>query len=220
MLDNPLILPRNIIKDLIPQYHPVPLRITLRNHRQPPLRPGFRSLKRKPHNPLDPHVRENRHLGPNSILLMPVSRAALARILALGILPDNNPVQLPRALVPPAIDKRTLRPRQDPRGPHIRPLVQLFADRQDHVPQRDVVGHGWPADRAEVDGVVGFELVYAVGRHVPAAREVRFAAPVVVCEGEGEGAVVGCEGVQDSFGRRGDVGADAVAGDCGDFVEG
>jgi hypothetical protein len=218
MLHNTLILLGNLIKHLIPQHHPVPLRITLSNHRQLPPRPRLRSLKRKPHNPLDPDVRKNCQLRANGILLMPVSRASLARILALGILTHDHPIQLLR--VSPAVDKRTLRPGQDSRRPDVRPLVQFLADRQDHVPERDVVGHGRPADRAKVDCVVGFEGFDAVGGHVPAALEVGFAAPVVVCEGEAEGAVAVGELVEDFFGGCGDIDSDTIAGDRGDFVEG
>ena len=83
-----------------------------------------------------------------------------------------------------------------------------------------MVGDRRPAYGSEVDCVVGFEGVEAVRRHVVAAFQVGGAAPVVVGVGECEGAVAGGEGVEDLFGGGGDVNADAVAGDGGDFVEG
>lgn len=222
-LHHALILPRNLIKDLIPQHHPVPLRITLRHHRQPPPLPLLRRLKRKPHDPLDPHVRKNRQFRADRVLLVPVRRAALARVLALAVLAHDHPVQQ-RGLLP-ARHQRTLRALQNPRGAHVRPLVEFFADRQDHVPQRDVVGHAGPAYRAEVDRVVRFERVKAVRGHVPAAFLVGFAGPVEGVEGEAEGRGGAAAGGRGEFFENllrgvGDVDADPVAGDEGDGVEG
>jgi hypothetical protein len=133
MLNDSLVLLGDVVKHLVPQHHTVPLGIALRHHGQLLPRPRLSRLERKSHDSLNSNISEDSHFSGNSILLMAMRSASLARILALRVLSHDYPIEQLRILL--ALFKRALRARQNPRRPHIYKLVELFSNRQDHIPQ-------------------------------------------------------------------------------------
>ena len=100
--------------------------------------------------------------------------AAHPGVLALAVLPHDDPVQL--GVI--GLAQRAPHPRQEADRPDVRPLVEVLADGQPQAPQADVVGHTGPADRAEVDGIEVLEDLEPVGRHHPPGAPVVSAAPL------------------------------------------
>ena len=140
----------------------MPLRITLRNHRQLPPRPCLRGLKRKPHNPLNPRLGEDGEFGANRrvadfvvggwIAVVVVCGAALAGVFAFAVLPHNNPIQY--LIILSALHERALRARENACGPDVDVLVQLFANGEDHLPQTNMIRYSRPAHRSKEYGIV------------------------------------------------------------------
>lgn len=109
--------------------------------------------------------------------------ASLPGIFPLTIFPHNDPVEISSL----HIGHRTRGAFQNARRAHIDVLAHHLANREDQVPEGDMVRNIGPADCTEVDGIVFFELVRPVGWHVPPALEVGFGGPVEIGEIELEG---------------------------------
>ncbi len=120
--------------------------------------------------------------------------AADTGIFALGILADDDPVELR----PGDVAQRRGDARQDAGRAHIGVLVEGLADGEPQAPERDVVGNVGMAGRAEEDGVVAADLLAAILRHHAPVLLVVLAAPVEMVEGHGEAAVAGGEGLETS----------------------
>ena len=108
-------------------------------------------------------TREDRDLGSDFLGEAAMGAAAVARILALGILPHDHPIQIARA------DARQRRSysRQYPGRPHVGVLIKALANRQPEAPESDVVGHIGSTDRAKEDSVETLQLRHTVLGHHP-----------------------------------------------------
>ena len=140
--------------------------------------------------------------------------AAIAGILSLGVLADDQPVELGR----PDVTQRAGDAGEDAGGADICVLVKPLADRQAQAPQGDVVGDIRSADCAEIDRIGGAELREAVLRHQAADAAVALGTPIIALDPEAEGAVTGGERVENLEPGVDDLRADAVRGDRGDQV--
>ena len=101
--------------------------------------------------------------------------------------------------------------------PQVHVLPERPPDRDQQAPQRDVVGHVGPADRAEQDRVRRAQRLEPVGRHHPAGLDEVVAAPRVL--GQVEREAVGAARRLQHLERGGrDLAADPVAWDDGDPV--
>ena len=165
------------------------------------------------HDPVGAVAREDGLLGgefPVGALEHP---AADARIFALGVFTYDVEVDV---LLGAAGERRAGAGHQAA-GPDAGILVEAAADGDEQAPERDVVRHTGPADRAQEHRVVLAKLVKAILGHHLAMGGVAFAGPVVVrgLQFEPEFGRRGFQHAQ-SFGNR--LFADAVAGHCGDAV--
>lgn len=116
--------------DLIPQHHPVALGVALRHHRQELAGPLPGGLEGKAHDALDAVAGEDGDLRGHLPRLAAVRSAALPRVLALAVLADDDPVQVPRL----AVAQRRLRSLEHFRGPHVGVLLERLADCQTEAP--------------------------------------------------------------------------------------
>src|SRR5262245_66625683 len=99
--------------------------------------------------------------------------AAGARILALGILAHDDPVEV----AGPDTAQRAGHAGQQPGRAHVRVLVEALADRETEPPERDVVRNVGRPDRAEIDGVERAQPIEAVRRHHAAVPAGVFGTP-------------------------------------------
>ena len=112
-----------------------------------------------------------------------------------------------------ATGERPWDPRQQPTGTQVGPEVEPLPELEDRAPERDVVGHGRIADRAEQDGPGAVELLGPVLRHHPS---------VLVVEGRAPGQLgplqIETERIHGLAGLRDHLGPHAVPGEDGDAV--
>src|SRR5262249_32049133 len=104
-------------------------------------------------------------------------------------------------------------------GPEIDVLLELATDRDQQIPERDMVGDRGPADGAEEDRIMPGNAREAVGGHHMAGALIEVAAPVERLPGKRE-AVTLRRRLQHLAGRGDDLLADAVALDHGDAKSG
>src|SRR6202008_3972692 len=154
-------------------------------------------------------AREGRDLYRDLVAEAGMHPAARARVLALGVLAHDDPVD--RA----AFVQRRGDARQDASRPHVRVLVEALTDRQTQAPERNVIRHVGRADRAEEDGVESLQLLQPALRDVAPGLLVAFRAPVEMLELQPK-AVGGA--LEHLHARGNDFGADAIAGNGGDPV--
>src|SRR6185503_15314800 len=131
---------------------------------------------------------------------------AAARVLAFGILPDDDPVNLL------AVPERARDTRQHARRAHVGVLVEALADRQPQAPERNVVGHVGRADRTEENRVESLELLEPSIRDVVTVAQVVIAAPLEMLDVQLEAAVSRGEHLQRLQPGRDHFDADAVTG--------
>src|SRR5262249_53449981 len=104
-------------------------------------------------------------------------------------------------------------------GPQIDVLLELAADRDQQIPERDMIGDRRPADGAEKDRIMPGYLRQAVSGHHAAGALIEVAAPVERLPGKRE--AVTLRRRFEHLARRGDhLLADAVALDHGDTKSG
>ena len=204
--------------DFVPEHHPVAHAVALGHDDEVFARPGERGAEREAHDALDADAREDGHFGRGFPGLAAVAAAALARVLALGVLAHEQPVDrngLAGLGVGPQVRRR---PGKGPHGADVGVELQGSAQREEEAPERDVVRDVWVSDSAEEDRVVLLEGAERVGRHVGAVGLIVGAAPGQVREGEGEG-VEGCREFLEDPQRSGDhFDPDAVAGHAGNGI--
>ena len=171
-------------------------------------------LKGVAHHALDADAREDRRLHRHLDWQADVGPAADAGVLALGVLADDDEVDVARLLP----GQRALDPRQEDAGAVAHVLLEALADRQAQAAQRDVIGDGRKADRAEEDGVERAQHVEPVPGHHLAVPEVVLAAPreALVLQPERGGDLPRRVEHADGFGD--DLVSYAVTGDDGDGV--
>ena len=102
-----------------------------------------------------------------------VGAAAHARVLALGVLADEEHVDVCGA----ATGERVADAREQAHGPDVRPQVEPLAQLEQQAPERDVVGDARRADGAEQHGVERADSFDRVRGHHPAVFLVVGAAP-------------------------------------------
>ena len=158
---------------LVPQHHRMAERVRLGGAGQEPARPARGGLEAEADDPLDPPAGEEGRLGGQLVIRARVQPAAGPRVLALGVLPHAQHVEVGR----PAAGERAAHAGQEPHRPEVDVLLEALADGQDQLPHRHVVGHPGPAHRAEVDGVEVAQAIEAVRLHHPAGAAVVLAAP-------------------------------------------
>ena len=113
-----------------------------------------RELEREFQDPVDALAREHRLLEHDLALGALEHPAADRRILALGVLADDDEVDVARL----AIRERCRDARHEPARAEVHVLVEAAPELDQRTPQRDVVGHrGRPADGAIEDRVVRTE---------------------------------------------------------------
>ena len=207
-------LARHLVRDLVPHHHRVPLRIALGDDGQMLARARLRQFEREAQDALDAGARHDRNVGRHFDGMALVHASAHARVLALGVLAHDHPVQV----LGLAALERCIDARQDARRTHVRVLVEALADLESQAPQRDVVGNVGVPGRPEKNRILVAERVEAVGRHHHAMLAVVVAAPVEILELEAK-AVAGCgDGFHDELARRNDFLSDAVTRDRRDAI--
>ena len=169
-------LARDLGGDLVPHHHAVALGVGLGDDGQELARPRAGQLEREAHDAGDAGAGEDHHLGADLLRQAAMRAAALAGVLALGVLAHDHPVEL----LGRDVAQRAGDPGQDAGRADVGVLVERLADREPQAPERDVVGHVRGADRAEVDRVEAAQPVVAARRHHHAVPLVVVRAPVEV----------------------------------------
>ena len=126
-----------IVHDLVPQHHRVLQRVRLGGAGQHLARPRRRQLERVARDALDAVAREDAGLLGHFVRRADVQAAADAGVLALGVLAHADHVDVGGA----AVGERRGDARQQPHRPQVHVLVEALAQRQDQLPDRDVIGH-------------------------------------------------------------------------------
>ena len=133
----------------------------------------LRQLEGIAHDPVAAAAGEHRLLGGKLVLGAAIESSANFGIFALDVFAHDEEIDIAGHPVPQWRNHAF----QQPDGAQIDILVELPPDRDQHVPQGDMVGHAGPADRAEEDRVMLAQLVDPVGRHEIAERVVCRAVP-------------------------------------------
>ena len=156
-----------------------------------------------------PDASEDARLDADLVRQPLVRAAADAGVLALGVLAEEEHVDVGR----PAAGERPRDPVQQPHRPEVRPQVEPLAQLEQQPPERHVVGDGRIADRAHQHGGMAVEGVAPVGGHHP---------PVLVPVGRAPGELgpldVEAESVDRPPGLGDHLPADPVAGEERDAV--
>src|SRR5690606_1236730 len=97
-----------------------------------------------------------------------VYSTADASVFALGVLADDDEIDV----LWTTSGQRPGDAGQETHRPQVDPHVEGLADRQQHAPERDVVGHAGEAAGAEIDGVMLAEAVQRIVVHHLAVFEV------------------------------------------------
>ena len=80
--------------DLVPEHHAVALGVGFRHHGEVLARAGAGALEGVAHDPLDADAGEDRDLGRDLLGQAAMGAAAMAGILALAVLADDEPVEI------------------------------------------------------------------------------------------------------------------------------
>ena len=141
-------------------------------------------------------------------------RAAVARIFAFRILPDDHPIEVSGPL--PAQWSRNSR--QYPRRTNICVLVKALADPQAKAPKGDMISYVGRTDGAEINRVMGLELVQpVVGHHCP-MRLVVVRTPVIARDIEAKVACPPAQRLENLQPRIDDFWSDSVGRDRCDRI--
>ena len=210
---DPRILGGDRGETLVPVGHRVDDAVGLGGRRHLFRRAGGRELEGEPHDPVAAAPGEHRLLDRELVLGAGIEPAADLRILALDVLADDHHVDVVR----PAVRERRAHALEQFGRAQVDVLVEAPPDRNQHVPQRDVVRHPRHSDRAEIDRIELRQPVEPVLGHDPAGLVVGRAIPVEPGEIERDPEAPRRRlDRADAF--RHDFGADAVAGDDRDPV--
>ena len=192
---------RHLLRDVVPEDIAEPRRVRLRRARDNAASGGG-ELERVLDYPADGDARENARLEAHLQLTARMSAPADTRVLALGVLADEEHVD------GGPVGERRRDSLEEARRPDVRPEVEPLAQRQQQPPQRHVVGHGGIADGAEQQRVESPCDVERVRRHHRAGLVVVRRAP-----GQLVPRKVDPEGVDDLARLRDDLRPRAVTGD-------
>jgi hypothetical protein len=121
--------------DLVPEHHTVALGVALGDDGQQLARALLRRLKGEADDALHGVAGEDGHLGRRLPGLAAVRPAALAGVLALAVLADDDPVQVARR----AVAQGRLRAAEDLGGSHVGVLLEGLANGQSETPEGNVV---------------------------------------------------------------------------------
>ena len=201
-------------RDLVPHHHRVALGVRLRDDRQKLARARAREAESETQDALDAGTGHDRNIHRRLDRMALVHPATDAGVLALGVLPHDDPVEV----LAPAVAQGALDTRQDARRTDVRVLVEALADLQAQAPQGDVIGDRRVAGGAEEDRVVRPQRLQAVGGHHRAVCPVMVAAPVEGPELEAKCRAGGGQRLEHFAPGRNDLLADAVSRDQGDAL--
>lgn len=129
-------LARQARRNLIPQHHPVALRIALRHHGQQLPWACLRRLERKPEDPLHAHPAEDGRLGGHFPGEAAVRATPLPRVLAFTVLAHNHPVETAHR----AVAQGGAGAAEDPGRAHVSVLLEGLADGEPQAPEGNVIG--------------------------------------------------------------------------------
>ncbi len=190
------------------------LRIALGDHGQQFARTGLRETERKTHDAFNAGARQDGYVRGSFDRMALMHATAHARIFALRIFADNDPIQiLGLAALQGSIDAR-----QDAGRAHVRVLVEALTYLQTKTPQRDVVGNVRIASRAEQDRILVADGIESVCGHHHPVLAIVVAAPIEVFEFEREGLRGAGERFKDLRASRYDFLANAVTGNGCDAI--
>ena len=130
-------------------------------------------LEREPRDSLDAVACKNARLLGHLVRRADVQASAEPGVLPFGVFPHADHVDICRR---PARERRGDTGQKTHR-PQIDVLLEALAQRQDQLPDRDVIGHARVANRAEKDRLELLELIEPVRIHHPALAAVELAAP-------------------------------------------
>jgi hypothetical protein len=198
---------------LVPERHGVDDAVRLGGGGEVPALAGLRQVEGVAQHPVDAVAGEDALLDRHLAVGAGVEAAADLRVLALDVLAHDHEVDVAGLLA----GERALHPVEQAHGPQVHVLVEVAADGDEQAPERDVVGHGGPADRAQEDRLEGPQPLDAVlGHHATKALEA-LAAPgeLLELEADPEAAADGLERAQ-ALGHH--LLADPVARDHRDLV--
>jgi hypothetical protein len=207
-------LARDLMGDLVPHHHGMPLRVALGHDGEVPAGTRPRQFEGVAQDALDAGARHHRNVGRDLDRMPLVHPAADTRVLALRVLADDHPVQVIRL----ATLERSVDAREDSRRADVRVLIEALADLEPQSPQRDVVGNVGIASRAEEDCILLAERIETVGGHHLAMLAIVVGTPIEVLEFEPEPEARGGNGFHDTLARWNDFLADAVARNRRDSV--
>ncbi len=192
---------------LVPEHHPVPLRVRLGDQRELLPGPLARQLEGEAVDARHACAGEHRRLGRHFLRQPAVGAPAVAGVLALGVLAHHHPVN------PLASAQGARHPRQHARRPDVGVLIEPLADGEPQAPQRDVVGHLLASHRPEEDGVEPAQLLEPALRDVVAALEVVIGAPGKALDVQPEAPLARRHLLQRAQSGRDDFHSDSVSGD-------
>ena len=164
---------RHFVDHLVPQHQRIVQRVRLGRAGEQLARPLHRGLEAVARDPLDPVAREHAQLLRDFLRPSHVKPSADPAVLPLGVLADADHVDVGRG---PSRERR-IHAGDEAHRPQVDVLIEALADRQDQLPDRDVVRHGRIADRAEVDRVELLQPIEPVLVHHLPVRAIEIAAP-------------------------------------------
>ena len=200
--------------DLVPEHQAVALSVGFRHHGEVLARACRGLGEGIAHDPLDAGAGEDCHLGRHFLLHAAMGAAADAGVFALGILADDQPVEVGRV----DVAQRAGDAGQDARRADIGVLVEPLADRQAQAPQGDVIGDVGVAHGPEIDRVRHAQPGQGVGRHEHAMAAVMVGAPIIAGDLQAEATVARGQRLQHFQAGVDHLRADPVAGDGSDVV--
>ena len=203
---------RHFVECAVPQDHAVPLRVRLRDRGDALLLiAAHREFEGEAHDALDAAAGKNGGLDRDFIGLVLVHEAADLRVLALGVLADDDEVDVAAF----RFRERRLDSRIEIRRANVRVLIEGAPDRQQQTVERGVIGNLRVPDRAQQDRVAWLEQIDRSRRHHAAPAEEVVGAPVEVLKCEAHIVLPG-DALEDAFRLRNDFLADTIAGDHAD----
>ena len=145
-LDRRVIL-RDLFDDFVPQHHRMLQRVGLGRAGELASRALGCHLERVARDALDAVAREDARLLGHLVRRADVHAPAEPGVLPFGVLAHADHVDICRR----PVRERRGDTGQEPHRPQVDVLLEALAQRQDQLPDRDVIGHARVANRAEID---------------------------------------------------------------------
>jgi len=133
-----------------------------------------RQLESIAQNAIRTVAREHRHLRSKLMVGARVHPPADLRIFAFDIFADDPHINIAGAFV----TQRRRNAGQEPHRAQVHILIELAPDRDQQLPQRDMIRHTGKAHRTKEDRIMIAQLVDAIIRHHLTRRLERLARPI------------------------------------------